>query len=450
MKESTLPRHYRWFYGMYMFLALGLLVCALWWRVPMMLWDHLDLLPIYQSWQNGTLLGSEVLEVHDGSHMHTAAYAVLLITTALSGGQTWLDCLVSWGLLLVYAGIVMAMARRSISSEQTRPWQWLLLAFLALYPGHLANLQWGWQVAVFLCLVGCAATIALLSGPKLSWPKNMMALAAAILAYFSFATGMALVPAAVILIALRRDLTIPGKVAMTIPWLLLGLLAIGQYAALPGSPGLSSNSTVLALCHYALNFIGAGALRFATDVAPWLALLGIATAGWAFFVLKPEQRSSPWLGFVLFGVFAALATALGRSGPFGAEHAFVQRYVSFSSVFWLGWLGMMMTVPDRAISGQTSGKRRKWHSVLMAVVAVFLLANALHLMKKAERVAVHARQTAATIAATYPNVDDAVLRDIYFDQAATARERLDMLKRYSFAPFQPPSANKETRSERAD
>ncbi len=449
MTKNTLPGHYPWFWGAYMLLALGLLVCTLCWRVPMMLWDHLDLLPIYQSWQSGTLLGSDVLSVHDGSHMHTAAYAVLLVTTTLSGGQTWLDCLVSWGLLLVYAGIVMRMARRSIG-EQARPWQWLLLVFLALYPGHLANLQWGWQVAVFLCLVGCAAAIALLSGPGLSWPKNMLAMVAAVLAYFSFATGMALVPVAVILIALRRDFTIPGKVAMTIPWLLLGLLAVGQYATLPGSSGLSSNSTVLELCHYALNFIGAGALRFATDVAPWLALLGIATAGWAFFMLKPEQRSSPWLGFVLFGVFAALATALGRAGPFGAEHAFVQRYVSFSSVFWLGWLGMMMTVSDRAISSHASGKRRKWLSALMVAVAVFLVANALHLMKKAERVAVQARQTAATIAATYPNVDDAVLRDIYFDQAAIARERLDMLKRYSFAPFQPPPADKRTRSESAD
>lgn len=443
MTKSALPGDYKWFWGMYVFMALGLLICTLWWRVPMMLWDHLDLLPIYQSWQDGTILGSDVLAVHHGSHMHTAAYAVLLVTTTLSGGQTWLDCLVNWGLLLVYAGIVMAMARRSIG-EQARPWQWLLLAFLALYPGHLANLQWGWQVAVFLCLVGCAATIALLSGPRLSWPKNTMALAAAILAYFSFATGMALVPAAVILIALRRDLAIPGKVAMTIPWFLLGLLAVGQYATLPGSSGLSSDSTLLALCHYALNFIGSGALRFATDLAPWLALSGIATAGWAFFAMKPEQRSSPWLGLVLFGVFAALATALGRSGPFGPEHAFVQRYVSFSSMFWLGWLGMMMTV-----SGCANGKMRKWHSALVGVVAVFLLANALHLMKKAERVAVKARQTAATIAGTYPNVDDAVLRDIYFDQAAIARERLDMLKRYSFAPFQPPSTSK-ARSERAD
>ena len=76
--------------ALFSLLAAMLLVLTLAWHVPMMLWDHLDLVPIYAAWQSGALADSAFFAVH-GGHMHTAAYAVLLATTALSHGQTWLD-----------------------------------------------------------------------------------------------------------------------------------------------------------------------------------------------------------------------------------------------------------------------------------------------------------------------------------------------------------------------
>ena len=132
-------------------LAMALLWAALRWHVPIMLWDHLDLLPMLQAWRDGHLHARELFAVHDGSHLHAAAYVLLLITTELSNGQTWLDVLLSWSLLVAGAVVVMTMANRSLPAG-VPVWQWLLLTGLALYPGHLANLQWGWQVAVFVCL----------------------------------------------------------------------------------------------------------------------------------------------------------------------------------------------------------------------------------------------------------------------------------------------------------
>ena len=67
-------------------LALGLLLAAtLQWHLPLMLWDHIDLVPIYDAWRRGDLAASQFWRIHDGSHFHSAAYAVLLATTWLSG-----------------------------------------------------------------------------------------------------------------------------------------------------------------------------------------------------------------------------------------------------------------------------------------------------------------------------------------------------------------------------
>jgi hypothetical protein len=196
--------------------AAGLLALTLLWHIPMMLWDHLDLVPLYRAWQEGALADSSFWDTH-GGHMHAAAYAVLLLTTAVSGGQPWLDCAVSWVLLVVYAMIVLRLASAAVATGEMRRRGMLGVAFLALFPGHLANLQWGWQVAVFLCLLGVAITVMCLVATNLSWRHNAAALAAAVLAYFSFATGIALIPTAVLLIVLRRDLSSVRKFSFTAP-----------------------------------------------------------------------------------------------------------------------------------------------------------------------------------------------------------------------------------------
>ncbi|WP_217490843.1 hypothetical protein, partial [Xanthomonas euvesicatoria] len=56
------------------FCAFGILTWLTFrWRIPILLWDHLDIVPIYQAWQDGHLGNSDFWKVHDGSHLHTAA-----------------------------------------------------------------------------------------------------------------------------------------------------------------------------------------------------------------------------------------------------------------------------------------------------------------------------------------------------------------------------------------
>lgn len=413
-------------------LATLLLVLTVHWRIPMMLWDHLDLVPIYAAWENGHLADSIFLHIH-GGHVHTAAYVLLLITTRLSHGHTWLDGVASWLLLIGYALVVLRFARDSFGTSSRRDLAFVLLVvLLALHPGHLANLQWGWQVAVFLCLFGAAATIRCLTGPTLSIARLAAAAAASALALASFATALALLPTALLLIFARTDWSIAKRGLASLPWIVGALAIAWAYPAMPESGAIASP---LPLLNYTLNFLGAGISRFATSLSPWIAAAGIASGLAAAVLLRSRRDSLPWLGLFAFGATAAVLTAIGRAAPFGADHAFVTRYVSFSSTFWLGWAGLV------GCAMQERQAIRKAAAGAACLVAVLAVANALHMIRKASEVARRTQAIAATIRDRFPDIDRALLGQIYFDQPDVALERLSLLFARGFAPFDeaPPS-----------
>jgi hypothetical protein len=404
-------------------LAILLLVLALLWRVPMMLWDHLDLVPIYERFVQGTLDAGDFFRIH-GGHLHAGAYAVLLWTTALSHGGTWLDGVASWLFLLAYAGVIVSLLRRLARERDVGQPCTLLIVFLVLYPGHLANLQWGWQVAVFICLAGMASTIALLAAPVLRAWHVFAAIACASIAFASFAVGFAVFPAAIVVLALRREMPWRVRCGWIAVWAALALAAMFELRR-----GAEPTPAWTEVAAYVFNFLGAGLARYATDLAPWLGIAGIVSGGAAAWVCRAQRSALAWIGLFVVGAASALLTAYGRVDAYGADQAFVTRYVSFSSVFWIGWLGLLAQFP------RDTRRRAIGAGIVASLFAALAVFNAAHLMKKAATVARRAQATAQTIRQTYPDVPEQVLAEIYFDQPDVARERLERLHAWGFAPF---------------
>ncbi|MBS0566322.1 MAG: hypothetical protein JSS59_02770 [Proteobacteria bacterium] len=416
-------------------LALGLLAATLAWHIPFMLWDHLDFAPIYAGWQDGTLAQTAFFHIH-GGHMHTAAYALLLATTWISHGQTWLDCLASWVLLCVYALFVLAMLRDTLRLDGSGARATaLLMVFLVLYPGHIANLQWGWQIAVFLCLSGVAAAIYFLTATALTWKTNLAALPGAVLALLSFGTALALIPVALLAIAARSESSIPRRIGLAVPWIGFGLTAA---YVLPSGAGLVARyadagageiaAALLRAAHYALNYLGAGIARFATDAAPWLALFALASGIVAMVATRRCRVARPWAALMLFGVASAVLTALARADE-GATQAFVSRYVSFSSVFWTGYIGLCLV----AVQNAARKPRAQW--IMLGAVAAFALVNAGAMTKRAARLANEAHATAQILCAAWPHIDRTTLQGMHYDGADAALQRLQVVHALGFAPF---------------
>lgn len=409
----------------------ALLFAGTWaWHLPMMLWDHIDLVPMYDAWRDGSLHASGFWRVHDGSHLHVAAYLVLLFTTAISGGQPLLDCLASLGLLLVQAWVLLGIARAAACADDPGRWG-LLLVLVALSPGHLANLQWGWQVAVFISTLGAVVAIALLTRPTLDMGRNLLAVLAASLGVMGFSTTLAVFPIALALVALHPASATRGlRLARMLPWLaaaagLLWWLGNGRDASSPGWSLPGPGDFVL----YVLNYLGAGVSRLATAIAPAWTVVALATTAWVL-CRRRHPDMLPWLALMAFGIGAAALTALGRAAEFGVQHAFVTRYASFSLLFWFGWAGLVLR----------AGRERvlPWRSCVLPLLwalLVFLVANGVHMAKQARALHVRATDLAAEIRRTYPAVPQATMEAAFDWRAPAASAALDSLHARGYAPF---------------
>jgi hypothetical protein len=307
-----------------------------------------------------------------------------------------------------------------------------------LYPGHLANLQWGWQVAVFLCVLGVTVVIWSLTRSQLSWWHDAVALIGAALAYCSFATALAAFPVALVLIALRYDQSRRRRLFIAIPWLLacMGIALVYQRFA-ASSTGRDAPTEFV----YLLNFLGAGISRLATDIAPWLGLCGIALAAWAGWRCRGDRACLPWIGFAVFGLLAGVLVAMGRDSTFGTDQAFASRYISFSILFWLGLFGLLCKIHVSVPSRLTR--------IGMIVITIFACANALQLAHRAKVLGIRTDAIAQTIRDTWPNVNNQLLAEIYFNQPRVAHQRLQALHTWGYAPFGgvlPTSSDKPNRA----
>jgi hypothetical protein len=412
--------------------GIALLAATMRFHLPLMLWDHIDLVPLCQAWEAGRLAPADLFRVHDGSHLHAAAYAVLLLTTWLSHGQPWLDCVVSWGLLVIQAWLLLRLVDEHLPVARSGGW-WLAFLFLALYPGHLPNLQWGWQVAVFISLLGAVVAIRLLAAPWLGAGANLAAALATLAGVLGFSTTLAVYPVALVLLASRTELAWRTRLGYAGVWTAV-LLPVMAWLASGRSAAPAAGAATLTA--YASNYLGGGVLRFAEDIAGAWTVLALATAAIAILRMRRNlQPLRPWLALMAFATGCALMTAMGRAATYGPDHAFVTRYASFASLFWFGWLGAMLA----AFGRDSCWGRRAWRPLVLATL-VFSVANGVHLARKASSLGARARDYAAQIREQYPQVAPEVLAAAYLDRAGVAPARLRWLHDAGYAPFAPDDA----------
>lgn len=406
----------------------ALLALAWWLHLPMMLWDHLDLVPLLQAAESGALASGHLLEAQ-GGHGHAAAYAVLLKITTISGGWLMADVLVSWVLLLVFAALI-SLCVRAVQHEPSRPVLLTLVVLLCLSTLHLPNLVWGWQVAVFICLLGvgvAAATIAL----EMPWAARLALGALGIfLSLSSLATGAALYPAMLIAVSLRDRLSAGDKLELILLWGLWSGFLLYWMEYLPAAPGPALDfQALLGMGVYALNYLGGGAIRFATDLGMPVALAGIVLLWLALRRLWPAAPNAAalWSLLAVFTLGVAMLTAYRGAPSFGTDHAFVLRYGSFASLFWVAVVGAMFMA-------RTNGDTRALRYGLRTL-AVLLVINSLHFIPQARSIHKDAVALRDQVVQTWPAVPDETLREIYFDDAEKARARLEFLYEKNYPPF---------------
>lgn len=422
-------------YGMWAFPGVTLLYIALF-HHAMPLWDHLDLVPFVGHALDGALTWGELMAAH-GGHWHVGGYVFLVPTVLVTGWSTLAECL--WGFAWVMLAAILLLHFVRMRADYSWHYGALVLFFLFSLD-QAANWIWGWQISLFMTVAGVVIVITSLCGHTLGWRQWGYALFGCIIAIYNFSTGLALLPIAAILIVLY-PVAWPKKRLLLVAWIMASAAIISHYAVAVLGHTRSPLEGV-ELWHgigqgvlFVLYYIASPITRFADDLAIPFALLGCGGVLWCLWKVWQEKLPLtlmlPWLAMIAFAVGAALLTAPGRIA-FGADQAFVSRYITFGNFFWLGLILLWWEV-QRLLPPLTR-KRQKIAIGCVIVICAMKLGNAIQVSHKNAKTAIEFSAIAETLAAEHPMASDALYEKIYYD-ARYARERIDTLQAHGLSLF---------------
>lgn len=378
--------------------------------------DHWDLIPFYGAMQSGELAFRDVFALH-GNHWHASGYVILLGLSKWTGMSHGLESAASvafacLGFIALVRILWRSMALLNVPSAAA--WVIGVSAFFLFSLDQSANWLWGWQVAVFINLAGALWVIERLTAGPTTIGKTFIAAVACAVSVYAFGTGWVLIPIGFTLLFVQRSHS-PGqrRAALAIWAALTGLLLCHFWLALndvaaayttSSIPNFLDLGTWIGLLHYTLNFVASPIIRFARDSALIAMVIGFGVLLWSLRTIRVtrkwqnEQAVSPFLALAAFSLGSGLLTAIGRWEAFGVQHAFVSRYISFGSFFWIA----VFTLAIFAIT-MTPHKTHKRTFAVLGLLFVLKLGNIPSVIQKSVKISNQIAMASDQLAATYPD-----------------------------------------------
>ncbi|MEO1553085.1 MAG: hypothetical protein AAFR82_04065 [Pseudomonadota bacterium] len=402
-------RHLKWAPVLFCFAITLSFSLTFYYRAPYH--DHWDIVPLFAAQQDGELGFGDLFELH-GNHWHASGYAVLLGLAEMTGMRHWAESLAS----VLFAGLgFIALARllnRSLAQLQVPQAAFWLFAVAAVFVFSLdqaGNWLWGWQVAVFINIAGALWTIERLSAGPPSLSRTGIAACATAAAIYAFGTGWVLLPIGYGLLLVHAAWRHPKGRASLLIWTLLSVLLLWHFSlafsaptaaySIHALPDLSDPMVWLGLVHYTLNFVASPIVRFARDSAVPVSLIGLCLIAWSVWTLRRVNRIevwsvvAPYLAMIAYGLGSGGLTALGRLELFGVKQAFVSRYITFGTPFWIAVFALTVL----AIA-KTSDRKHRGLIAMLGLLFVLKLGNIPSVMQKSVRLSTEIEATADWLA----------------------------------------------------
>ena len=379
--------------------------------------DHWDLIPFYSAMQSGDLAFGDVFALH-GNHWHASGYVVLLGLGELTGMVHGFESVAS----VVFAGLGFIALIRMLSRSMTllriphaAPWVFGISAFFLFSLDQSANWLWGWQVAVFINLAGAIWVIERLTTGEISASRTLIAAIACALSIYAFGTGWVLIPIGFALLIFEcAHRTRQVHTALAIWVTMTGLLLIHFALALTDTAAAYSTTSMpnfldwgtwIGLLHYTFNFVASPIVRFARDSALVAMLIGFGVLLWSIGTIRVTrkwqigQAVAPFLAIAAFSLGSGLLTAIGRWEAFGVQHAFVSRYISFGSFFWIA----VFVLAIFAIA-MTSHKTHKRTFAVLGLLFILKLGNIPTVVQKSVGISNKISIASEQLATSYPDL----------------------------------------------
>ena len=359
------------------------------------------------------------------------------------------DVSVNLVLVLLAWGVSVYLIRRTAGGLQVRGLTYgpAIAAFFLFSLGNAPNFLWGWQMSVFMNVLGVLFGIVVLSSARLSFLKLICGIAAGIVATYSHCTGFVFWPIAILLVLSHGSVPLLKKLKFVVCILLASIPLAYHYYMSVYQPGLEAGAITHSqerdlwdFVQFCLLYLGTPAARFGevqinplqgvdSFVFPHLtcALGLLATTGVVFLAvfLRLRYRVSwrlvlPYLALAAYAVGCSILAAPGRTGH-GTFNGGIPRYMTFSNLLWMSFVLLMLVASCHL--GRTP--KRTLRAAVILLMGL-ILATSLHV---GNRSAAHANRHNAdgkAIRQAYPNIpDDTMLR--VFPTRSRLQRNLDFM-----------------------
>lgn len=335
-------------------------------------WDQWALVPLLEKVDIGAFRFADLWAAHNG-HRLVFPQIIMLGLARLSRWNIGYEYATSF-LLATINAILLVMLLNRCGGQGRRAHSWwvpITVSLLTFSYNQWGNWFLGWQLQIFLNLTGFLLMLYWLTSPTLQGPYVVAAIASALLATFSFASGILAWPIGFVILVARKSCR--HRVLL---WVIVSITVVAAYAIdLSGGSEKTEPVALFQRILYIPAYLGAPLALART----WLAVaIGSAALASAFLLISFQRNTDDealrvarlaLIGIALYAIGSAVLTVFAR-GALGIEQALSSRYITIALLIFLAPLPLL------ADAGSPRGIRTRW-VVTVSLVTMAAL-NSIH------------------------------------------------------------------------
>lgn len=341
-------------------------------------WDQWELVTLFQNWHFGQLSFADFFAQHN-EHRVLFPRLIMFALAVATGWNILYEIAVNLVLALLIFWFLWLILQRTFVTTRMRVIAAAAVSLVVFSPIQLENWLWGWQIQWYLNVLGLVVSVwALYVWRTVTWVKFVVAIAAAIIATYSLASGFFVWLVCIPLIWFNKDLR-------HLLWLWLGVAVVAVGSHYIGYIDPAHHPSKLIFLKEPFNFLLYSLVYIVRPLSvdymvsiPVFVAYAVVYVGALGYIAKRyiEQITIallPWLSLSLYGLCAAATTAISRLG-FGIEQAYSSRYSTLSNLILIGGVVLLCKIIERERS-EGGSKVHRAAIFLFAATIVIVVAN---------------------------------------------------------------------------
>lgn len=298
-------------------------------------WDQWELVPTLEKMHNHTLTLNDIWQQHN-EHRIFFPKLLMLFLAYFSGWNFFVELCANLIMVTICLYLLFSMLD-STSDFKKNTIIKVIVTLLVFSMVQYENWLCGWQLQIFMSLLGSIITILSLNKWQGTVHGLIIAIAGAVLASYSFGSGLVIWPAALFFLIFSKNWRLKHIIIWIISCIVVVFLYFYQYRfSKTNAPTSYIFNHLFAFFQFMLAYLAAP-LAWDTASANWISAILFITIILSILDIRRIDKVRltklmPWLSLIIFAILSAFLTGLGRIG-LGIGQAMESRYTTISTLF---------------------------------------------------------------------------------------------------------------------